>query len=649
MADEEDIGKLLIEAVLRSDANAAVQLLTERGVNTDLRLERNGLIKPILQLAAENNDYAMVKLLLEHGSPLLSNPAFPGGFKEDILTGRTRIDVYKSLCSPPYIIFTKDDPLTRVFELCKEMSKLMNSHAVKNTSKIYYSTLVQQLKLFAVEILECCYNSEEVSILLKGKPCKNRPLSNILDVDQYHLAVRAIESDQKEFIGHYYSQDVLKNGWEMGQPTWSQRDGVWWSILYWSYCIMVFGVLQIPFGIIYIFAPCCPISQLINNPKGRFIMRAFAHAVFLISMIVFDLLHSLDPTVDVDLMFYIAISVIFIWILALLYEEVLQCYQIGTHNYFSDIVNIFDIVIKMSFLAITCIQAKFVGTATYRYTILPVFIDCWYSIICVFACIRYMENLFLVEFVGPMLFHFSNMATDVARFICIFLIVCITFVFGLYNLYNDTGTDGSFTSLETTITSLLGSVFGSTVSDSSLEVSLEFNVSAKFNQDASEVYSTLGFTLYAVFCLISILVLVNLCIAMMSDTYARLQERVDIEWKFKRTKMWLHYFSAPTLPPPLNLIPTGYCLVQMCLRVCSFRRSPRGNKRTASNTNSAKQQTDGLTYDKVIQVLVDRYLYKINPALNRRYNKTGILNPSTKKSCTDYTNYLCDIEDENNV
>ena len=50
-----------------------------------------------------------------------------------------------------------------------------------------------------------------------------------------------------------------------------------------------------------------------------------------------------------------------------------------------------------------------------------------------------------------------------------------------------------------------------------------------------------------------IIVLINLLIAMMSDTYQRLQEKSDVEWKFGRAKLIRNMERETSNPVPINV------------------------------------------------------------------------------------------------
>ncbi|KAF2900649.1 hypothetical protein ILUMI_05528, partial [Ignelater luminosus] len=70
---------------------------------------------------------------------------------------------------------------------------------------------------------------------------------------------------------------------------------------------------------------------------------------------------------------------------------------------------------------------------------------------------------------------------------------------------------------------------------------------------------------FGIYMLVSVVVLVNLLIAMMSDTYQRIQAQSDIEWKFGLSKLIRNMHRTTTAPAPINLITTWlFYLVDVC-------------------------------------------------------------------------------------
>ena len=53
---------------------------------------------------------------------------------------------------------------------------------------------------------------------------------------------------------------------------------------------------------------------------------------------------------------------------------------------------------------------------------------------------------------------------------------------------------------------------------------------------------------------LTFVVLINLLIAMLSDTYQRIQARSDLEWKYGRAKLVMNMDTAAITPPPLNTL-----------------------------------------------------------------------------------------------
>lgn len=70
------------------------------------------------------------------------------------------------------------------------------------------------------------------------------------------------------------------------------------------------------------------------------------------------------------------------------------------------------------------------------------------------------------------------------------------------------------------------------------------------------------------------IVLINLLIAMMSDTYQRIQERSDVEWKFGRAKLIRTMEVEVSQPSPINIFTYMVNLIRILCKVrCNCMRS----------------------------------------------------------------------------
>ncbi|GMT19062.1 hypothetical protein PFISCL1PPCAC_10359, partial [Pristionchus fissidentatus] len=87
----------------------------------------------------------------------------------------------------------------------------------------------------------------------------------------------------------------------------------------------------------------------------------------------------------------------------------------------------------------------------------------------------------------------------------------------------------------------------------------------------------------------SIIVLLNMLIAMMSNSYSYICNQADVEWKFARSKLWMEYFDdTATVPPPFNVIPSPksfyYVLKWLCDRFCNCSQTIQAGKQKSIRT-----------------------------------------------------------------
>lgn len=59
---------------------------------------------------------------------------------------------------------------------------------------------------------------------------------------------------------------------------------------------------------------------------------------------------------------------------------------------------------------------------------------------------------------------------------------------------------------------------------------------------------------FGIYMMVTLIVLINLLIAMMSDTYQRIQAQSDVEWKFGRAKLIRQMNKKSATPSPINML-----------------------------------------------------------------------------------------------
>lgn len=79
---------------------------------------------------------------------------------------------------------------------------------------------------------------------------------------------------------------------------------------------------------------------------------------------------------------------------------------------------------------------------------------------------------------------------------------------------------------------------------------------------------------FSMYMLVTVIVLINLLIAMMSDTYHNIQSQSDIEWKYGLSKLIRKMQKTKTAPSPLNLV-TSLPLWTYLKRSCAKKRTAK--------------------------------------------------------------------------
>ncbi|XP_078602758.1 short transient receptor potential channel 4-like isoform X2 [Branchiostoma floridae x Branchiostoma japonicum] len=223
----------------------------------------------------------------------------------------------------------------------------------------------------------------------------------------------------------------------------------------------------------------------------------------------------------------------------------------------------------------------------------------------------------------------GRMGFDIVKVLFIYFLVLFAFANGLNQLYfpynNMNGslqTDGNdyycygvrchdqnnaFSSLWETLQALFWSLFGLV----NLYVTKVENAQG-YKHAFTEFVGTWMFGAYNV---IALIVLLNMLIAMMNNSYQHIADHADTEWKFARTKLWLSYFEeGGTLPPPFNIVPSPkffwYTIMWVknsCSEICNFRKKQLNRMRSIGKMTAVKLRKD-MAYKDVIQNLVRRYI-----------------------------------------
>ncbi|XP_045695083.1 short transient receptor potential channel 4 isoform X2 [Phyllostomus hastatus] len=238
-----------------------------------------------------------------------------------------------------------------------------------------------------------------------------------------------------------------------------------------------------------------------------------------------------------------------------------------------------------------------------------------FAIANIFSSLRLISLFTANSHLGPLQISLGRMLLDILKFLFIYCLVLLAFANGLnqlYFYYEETKglsckgircekQNNAFSTLFETLQSLFWSIFGLI----NLYVT---NVKAQH-----EFTEFVGATMFGTYNVISLVVLLNMLIAMMNNSYQLIADHADIEWKFARTKLWMSYFEeGGTLPTPFNVVPSPkslwYLVKWLWTHLCKkkMRRKPESfgtiGRRAADNLRRHHQ------YQEVMRSLVKRYV-----------------------------------------
>lgn len=220
------------------------------------------------------------------------------------------------------------------------------------------------------------------------------------------------------------------------------------------------------------------------------------------------------------------------------------------------------------------------------------------------------SNFFQVNSIlGPLQLSLLKMMRDILKFLFLFLLLYLAFGWAERKVYSQyvqarekfvgNKTEHKFSEIGGTLRFLFWDLFGkASLSD--------------LNTDKSFIISQYtGEVLLGLYSIISSLVALNMLIAMMSNSFQRVADDEDVQWKFSRTRMWMSYLDeGNVIPPPFNLIPPPHSVIRLCRRFCadpsSFMRGCCTRRETS--VSRLKNKVDLQTRRAVMRRLIQRYL-----------------------------------------
>ncbi|XP_050426703.1 short transient receptor potential channel 6-like [Adelges cooleyi] len=597
-----------------------------------------------LMLAAQCGLFRIISLLLKRGHTI-AIPHKPTCVCKEVCkslaqlnnglgAAETKLSVFRAISNPAYISLTSDDPILTSFHL----SRMLRDHGdVDRIFKSDYQILDLHTRLFAVNLIGLCRSSAEVELILS-----NQEGCTFFGTFPYHRLVLAMDLKQKEFVAHAYVQQTLEKAWAGDWYEWKRL-----GPLYKSYIVLPRIVLLPYIMLLYLLGPYTKRGQHYALPVNRMLNYLASYVVFLVLL---TYANNLDKTQANQNSMYIvalkwALFVYFISFVARIFR--LVCVQ-GPKRYFRMLWNVYDCV-KLAVFAVTfvCWGLSYVNSGKaavddnsittvdpndrrYWHWTNPVLIA--EGMLAIATVMSYLRLLFLCQLsyaLGPMQVSLGKMTTDFSRFAILFGIIILAFTAGLCRLYQyydgmtqvnpvngrEITQDDSFVSVYSTLKTLFWGIFCMTSSTAG-SVIIENNGANDMTAALEEmpevnnhyVTQAVGTLLYAIFETLSVIIMLNMLIATMTNTFQRVTGNSYIEWVFGRTQVFLSFSVHTDLPPPLNLIPSLRCFVDTfsCLCKCCKAGAKGFMNMVTSKANQKKGNSEDL-YKNLMSKLLKRY------------------------------------------
>ncbi|KAG9351782.1 hypothetical protein JZ751_023033, partial [Albula glossodonta] len=399
------------------------------------------------------------------------------------------------------------------------------------------------------------------------------------------------------FVAQPNCQQLLASRWYDEFPGWRRRH---WAGKFLT-CVFI-GLLFPLFSFCYLIAPKSRYGLFIRKPFIKFICHTASYLTFLFLLL---LASQHIVTTDPNRQGPVPTTVewmILPWVLGFIWTEIKQMWDGGFQDYIHDWWNLMDFVMNSLYLA--TISLKVVA-----------YVKAVFAIANIFSSLRLISLFTANSHLGPLQISLGRMLLDILKFLFIYCLVLLAFANGLNQLYfyyeTEEGLDckgircekqnNAFSTLFETLQSLFWSIFGL--------ISL-YVTNVKAHHEFTEF---VGATMFGTYNIISLVVLLNMLIAMMNNSYQHIADHADIEWKFARTKLWMSYFEeGGTLPSPFNIIPSPksawYLIKWIKKHICKKSTARRPETFGALGRRAAENLRINHQYQEVLRNLVKRYV-----------------------------------------
>lgn len=606
-------------------------------------------ITPVI-LAAHRNNYEILKLLLDRGATIpiphdvkcSCEECVRGSIEDSLRFSLARINAYKALAAPSLIALSAKDPILTAFQLSDELKRLAKAESQYREE---YIKLRKQVQEFVTGLIDHTRTSFELEVILNHNP--DGDPWQIGDIQSLERLKLSLTYKQKAFVAHPSVQQLLASIWYEGLPGF-RRKHIVRQILEVMKLSCTFPINSL----LYIVAPHSEKGRFMRNPFVKFISHSASYMFFLmllalasqrVEYMILSFLCFIFP--DIELLSVTKYKwekyergsipnpvelLVILWVQGYLWMEMKSLWQSGLISYLKNLWNLADLFCIGAFINWISLRAvaymmvhkeKWDGVDPEEIwkpreewnTFEPMLLaDAMFGAGMIASYLKVVHVFSINPYLGPLQIAIGKMIIDIVKFLFLYCLVVFAFGCGMNQLlwyyadlekqecYQLPGgkpdfenepdsctTWRRFANLWETSQSLFWASFGL------LELG-DFDL-----KGIGEFTRFWGLLMFGSYSVCNIIVLLNMLIAMMSNSYQIIFERSDTEWKFSRSKLWISYFDpGSTVPVPFNLVPTPKTFIKV---LCCRKHEER------TFTDQDREDAD-IRYTNVMKYIIRRYI-----------------------------------------
>ncbi|XP_006870444.1 PREDICTED: short transient receptor potential channel 2-like [Chrysochloris asiatica] len=540
-----------------------------------------------LTLACQKDLYEIAQLLMDQGHTIARPHPVSCACLEcgnarryDLLKfSLSRINTYRGIASRAHLSLASEDAMLAAFQLSRELRRLARKEPEFKPEYIALESLSQD---YGFELLGMCRNQSEVTAVLndlgEDSETEAEGLGQAFEEGIPNLArLRlAVNYNQKRFVAHPICQQVLSSIWCGNLAGWRGSTTIWKLFV----AFLIF--LTMPFLCLgYWLAPKSRLGHLLKIPVLKFLLHSASYLWFLIFLLGESLVMETQlSTFRGRSQSVWETSLHMVWVTGFLWFECKEVWIEGLRSYLLDWWNFLDVVILSLYLAAFALRLLLAGLAHMHCQYAPDGTACHYFttaersewrtedpqflaevLFAVTSMLSFTRLAYILpahESLGTLQISIGKMIDDMMRFMFILMIILTAFLCGLNNIYvpyQETERLGNFNE---TFQFLFWTMFG--MEEHSVVDMPQFLVP-----------EFVGRALYGIFTIVMVIVLLNMLIAMITNSFQKIEDDADVEWKFARSKLYLSYFrEGLTLPVPFNILPSPKSIFYLLRRIFRF-------------------------------------------------------------------------------